>query len=331
MRMKRLSSLFLTAFSVALVHVPHASSSTQPDEVVTPTVDPMQEAILERSSQLMMASPDTILQMRGEIQRNSAARQAPVVDSFEGIDQEVLDLEDLFDVTLEPDSVVPKIMLARYQSTAVSFVDSLGNPWPIRSVSSFLDGFIQISRATGEEAVPLTDPQAGSFTMTALKHGVVGNITVYLHDLPKPINILLQGKSGIYHREATIRVGEVGPQTDLGQLFQGTPMTVGAPANEDLNNALYGIAPAGSTPMIVEGGQGKAWLRGDSLFVQTPLAVFSPRPLGVTHGNGNYRAYELPLISPVMGTNTHGQTVILRVKRSIAPDVADSIAMGGSR
>lgn len=330
--MKLLNAIALAALTVGLAaHAQEAPVDAQPQVPSAPEADPVQAAILERSKQLLLADPQTIIEMRQDIQRNSAARQAPVVDDFTDINQEVLDLEDMFDITLEPDSIVPRIMLARYQSTAVSFVDAFGNPWPIRSISSFLDGLIQISRATGDEAVSMEDPQAGSFTMTALKHGVVGNITVYLHDMPKPINILLQGKGGIYHREATVRVNEVGPQTDVARVYQGVPITVGAPANEDLNNALYGIAPAGSMPMVVEGGQGKAWIRGDSLFVQTPMAIFSPRPVGVTHGNGNYRAYELPLISTVMGTNNHGQTVILRVKRSPASDMTDGIAMGVSR
>lgn len=296
--------------------------------------------IEQRTRQFLQADPKAILNMRREIQNFAAAKQAPIPGDFEPeIPQEVLDLEDMFDLTLEPDQRAPRIFLARYQSTAISFVDAYGNPWPIRKISNFLNGLVLIEKAVtegdaqaktsssepGAEAnsvgLDLQDPQAGSFTMTSLKHGVVGNITVYLHGLSTPISVLLVGKPSMYHRSVTLRVSDVGPQTDSASLFQNNGVAIGTAADVDLNNALYGVSPTGSEEMVLEGAEGKVWLKGEHLFLQTPIAVFSPEILRTSPGNGKYRAYKLPRTTTVMGTNSEGQTVTLRVLKSPATSI----------
>lgn len=304
-----------------------------------------QQPIEQRAKQLLQADPKTILKIREDIQRFSAAKQAPIIGDFEPeIPQQVLDIEDLFEITLQPDQRAPQVFIARFQSTAVSFVDAYGNPWPIRKISNFLSGLVLIERAVTQDssssgdvegdqgnALSINDPQAGSFTMTALKHGVVGNITVYLHGLSTPITVLLVAKPSMYHRSATLRVSDVGPQTSKSQLFQSTGVRVGTEADVDLNNALYGVSPVGSEEMVVQGADGKAWIKGDHLYLQTPVAVFSPEILGTSPGNGKYRAYKLPKTTTVMGTNEEGQTVTLRIARhpSAAIHEHSSLSTGG--
>lgn len=304
-----------------------------------------QQLIEQRTEQLLQADPKTILKMRENIQKFSAAKQAPIAGDFEPeIPQEVLDLEDLFEITLQPDQRAPRVFIARYQSTAISFVDAYGNPWPIRKISNFLKGLVLIERAVTQDAPAsdekdgtkgsgndLNDPQAGSFAMTALKHGVVGNITVYLQGLSTPVTVLLVGKPSMYHRSVTLRVSDVGPQTSSAELFQNNGVRVGTEADVDLNNALYGVSPAGSEEMVIQGAEGKAWLKGEHLFLQTPIAVFSPEILGTSPGNGKFRAYKLPRTTTVMGTNSEGHTVTLRVLRhpSAAIHEQSSLSTGG--
>ncbi|MDH0959050.1 hypothetical protein EGJ86_19495 [Pseudomonas sp. o96-267] len=318
------------SMKLAVVSVLFAAvSSVNAEEVVV-----AQEPIEQRLDNALSTSPQTVLKLRKKIQDFSAAKQAPIEGDFEpGIPQEVLDIEEMFDISLEPDQIAPKIFLARYQSTAISFVDAYGKPWPIRKISNFLDGLVLIEKAVTEDAAPqqkgngeeggggstsgidIKDPQAGSFTMTALKHGVVGNITVYLHGLATPVTIVLVGKPSMFHRVATLRVAEVGPQTDTALLFQNSGVAVGTPSDADLNNALYGVGPIGSEEMVVEGAEGKAWLKGKYLYLQTPVAVFSPEILRTSPGNGKFRAYKFERTPVVMGTDTGGKTVTLRIKR----------------
>jgi hypothetical protein len=167
--------------------------------------------------------------------------------------------------------------------------------------------------------------------MTALKHGVVGNITVYLHGLSTPVSVLLIGKPSMYHRSVTLRVGDIGPQTDTAMMFQNSGVAIGTAADVDLNNALYGVSPTGSEEMVLEGAEGKAWLKGEHLYLQTPIAVFSPEILRTSPGNGKYRAYKLPRTTTVMGTNTEGSTVTLRILRhpSTAIYEQSSLRKGG--
>tara|TARA_R110001592_G_scaffold33503_8_gene115995 strand:+ start:2884 stop:3804 length:921 start_codon:yes stop_codon:yes gene_type:complete len=279
--------------------------------------DPQQDMIEQRAGDILVADPKTIMNVRAQIQRNSAARQAPIIDDFADIaGQGLLDLEDMFEVTLQPDSEVPTVAIARYQSTSITFIDAFGNPWPIRRVTNFLDGLVAIERAVDEGEIDLNDPQAGSMTVSALKHGAMGNIVVYLMGLSTPISVKLEGKAGMFHRQATIRVAKAGPQTESSKLLSEPAVQIGAAASADLNNALYGVSPLGAKAMVVEGADGKAWVKGDSIFLQTSLAVFAPQILDVSHGNGLYRAYELPLTTIVQGTDERGQTVMVRIGRA---------------
>lgn len=320
--MFRRTAVFLLAATVAA----SASALTDPE---------LQGDILQHTGDMLMADPQTIIEVRKAIQTSSAARRAPIVNDFsEDMDQSVLDLDDVFDLDLEPGGVAPRISIARYQSTAVSFVDAFGNPWPIRRVSNFMGGLIAIDRATGDDEVVSDDPQAGSFTVTALSHGVVGNITVYLVGLSTPISLIVEGKSGIFHRTATMRVNEAGPQTDLAQMFadSGNAVRVGVPVSVDLNNALYGVTPSGATPMVLTGGEGRAWVKGDHMYVQTSLAIFSPAIIDTAYGNGRFRAYQLPLAPLVMGTNIAGQTVTMRIERTPMSALDDrTLAVGGGK
>ncbi len=308
--------------------------SVQAGAIANDDVASAQSLPEKRLQSVLSASPSQILKMRKSIQDVSAARRSPLqTDYDESISQDILDLEDIFDVTLEPGDLAPKVFISRFQSTAVSFVDAFGNPWPIRKVSSFMRGLVEIDRAVDEdsalpaadgdddgdgEGISMFDPQAGSFAMTALAHGVSGNITVYLVGLQNPVSIIVNGKPSMFHRSATIRVASAGPQTDQSALYQDTGVRLGTAQDPDLNNALYGISPSSSEGMILEGGHGKAWLKGDFIYVQTALAVFAPRVLGVSHGNGKYRAYKLPKTTRFTGTDENGKTVQVRVMRSPA-------------
>lgn len=312
------------------------------------------ELVQSRTDAILIADPKTILRTRKQIIDYSAAQRAPIQGDFEPeIPQDVLDLEDIFDLTLEPGAPAPELFLARYQSTAISFVDAYGNPWPIRKISSFLAGQVLIDQAITASTVSVPpqgqgeggeaptagsgngfdpqDPQAGSVTMTALKHGVVGNITVYLMGLSTPITIKLIGKPSMYHRIATMRVNQAGPQTDIASLYQRSGVVAGTETDSDLNNALYGVSPLGSETMVVQGAEGKAWIKGEFLYLQTPMSVFSPEILRSSNGSAGYRAYKLPKTTTVMGTNSEGQTVTLKILRHPAVDILGQSASGSRK
>lgn len=292
---------------------------------------------------LLITDPESILKARKNIIRNSAAQRVPVIETFDDISEPLLDIDETFEITSDPSSKTPILNIARYMSTSVTFVDAYGNPWPIRKVSNFLEGLVQVVRAAdpiqsdqadggkGGGGIDPHDPQAGSFTLTADKHGATGNLTVYLVNRSQPVTILLEGKSGVFHKEATIKISEVGPQTDLGKINRSDEVVVGTKADADLNNALYGIGPIGSTSMVVEGGEGRVWVKGTSMYMQTPLSVFSPKVEGASHANGRYRAYKLPASTVVMASNDEGKTVTLKIKRISQADVMNEATNGGAQ
>ena len=292
---------------------------------------------------LLLTDPASIIKARKSIIRNSAAQRVPVIETFDDIAEPLLDIDEAFEITSDPSSQTPVINIARYMSTSVTFVDAYGNPWPIRKVSNFLAGLVQVVRAADPKqteegdsgksggGIDPHDPQAGSFTLTAEKHGATGNLTVYLVNRSKPITIMLEGKSGVFHKEATIKVSEVGPQTDLAKINRSDEVVVGTKSDADLNNALYGVGPIGSTAMVVEGGEGRVWVKGTSMYMQTPLSVFSPKVEGASHANGRYRAYKLPASTVVMASNDEGKTVTLKIKRVSQADVMSEVTSGSAQ
>lgn len=308
----------------------------------TDSADEQQNAFVSDTETILGADPRSIINARRAIIQNSAAQRVPIVETFENLGEPLLDIEETFEVSSEPSAKTPIINIARFMSTNVNFVDAYGNPWPVRKIQSYLGGLVEIQKASdpapqaegdskgGNSGIDPMDPQAGSFTLTALKHGATGNITVFLVGRSRPVTIMLEGQAGVFHKEATMKLfSEVGPQTDLAKVSRADEVTVGTRADADLNNTLYGIGPIGSQAMVVEGGEGRAWTKGNWMYLQTPLSVFSPRVEGATHANGKYRAYKLPASTVVMASNEEGKTVTLKIKR-IAQSDALSATMNGS-
>lgn len=302
-----------------------------------------QKSFLDDTDTILGADPKTIIEARKKIIRNSAAQRVPLVVTTEEISEPLMAIEETFDVTSEPSSQSPILNIARYMNTSVNFVDAYGNPWPIKKTTSALEGIVSVtpvadpsieetsdqSKRASAGGISLDDPQAGSVDLSALKHGAAGNVTVYLVGRTRPITLMLEGQSGVFHKEATIKLSEVGPQTDLKKINRADEVVVGTRTDADLNNALYGVGPVGSKPMVVEGGEGRVWIKGPWMYMQTPLSVFSPRVEGTSHANGKYRAYKLPSSTVVMASNEEGKTVTLKIKR-IAQEDALSEAMSGS-
>lgn len=330
----------IIVIGIVCVMLSSVVSAAEQEEVVTVT-DP-----LEATKGILQGSPQEILDVRREIIQNTSAFRVPVVEALDEIAEPLLDIEEVFNVGSNPESKTPVIVIARAMSTSVSFVDAYGKPWPIRRSINFLKKSVLVVRVaepqvnsqqerekegeSGGAGIDINDPQAGSLNITALKHGATGNITVYLVNRSTPISLQLEGKAGLYHKEATIKISEVGPQTDLKSINRGDEVIVGTRTDADLNNALYGIGPLGSQLMIVEGGEGKAWLKENTIFLQTPLSVYSPKVGGVTHANGRYRAYKLPASPTIMATNTEGKSVTLMIKRSQqASTFAESMSGSG--
>lgn len=331
-----IAAAFLNSYANADNSVDGAGNDPQQQEAPAPD-----SGFPAATDDLLITDPASILMSRKSIIRNSAALRVPVIETFDDIAEPLLDIDETFDITSDPSSKTPILNIARYMSTSVTFVDAYGNPWPIRKVSNFMEGLVQVVRAADPKqseaeggkggGIDPQDPQAGSFTLTADKHGATGNLTVYLVNRSKPITIMLEGKSGVFHKEATIKISEVGPQTDLGKINRADEVVVGTKADADLNNALYGIGPIGSTAMVVEGGEGRAWVKGSAMYMQTPLSVFSPKVEGASHANGRYRAYKLPASTVVMASNDEGKTVTLKIKRISQAEIMSEVANGAQR
>ncbi|WP_178125745.1 DotH/IcmK family type IV secretion protein [Pseudomonas sp. EMN2] len=289
----------------------------------------------EATQGILQASPQQVLEARKIIGDFQAAKRTPIVDMYEDIASELLPLDEVFEIGAKPNSRVPQIFIAKNLATTISFVDAYGNPWPIRATADFVKDSVDVRRAIGgaseegqAEKPDIKDPQAGSIDVSALVTGATGNMTVYLVGRASPVKIVMIAKSGVFHQMATIKVNEVGPQTDLKSVGRGDEVKIGTKADPDLNSALYGVGPVNSKEMDVEGGEARAWLKDKTIYLQTPLAIFSPDVQGATHALGRYRAYKIPYTTVAWATNEEGKTVSLRIKPSRTAEIFDEALQG---
>ena len=289
----------------------------------------------EATQGILQASPQQVLEARKIIGEFQAAKRTPIVSTFEGIANEPLPLDEVFEIGAKPNSRVPQILIAKGFATTISFVDAYGNPWPIRKTTDFLKDSVDVEKAIGgateegqAEKPDIKDPQAGSIDVSARETGASGNMTVYLVGRSSPVKIVMLGKTGVFHQMATFKVNEVGPQTDLKSIGRGDEVKIGTKADPDLNSTLYGVGPVNSKEMDVEGGEARAWLKDKTIYLQTPLAIFSPDVQGATHALGRYRAYKIPYTTVAWATNDEGKTVSLRIKPSRTAEIFDEALQG---
>ena len=289
----------------------------------------------EATQGILQASPQKVLEARRIIGEFQAAKRAPIVDMYDGIANELLPLEEVFEIGAKPNSRAPEILISRGIATTISFIDAYGNPWPIRATTDFLKDAVDVRKAVGGseadgqgEKPDIKDPQAGSIDVSAIVTGATGNMTVYLVGRATPVKIILIGKSGVFHQLASIKVNEVGPQTDRKSIGRGDEVTIGTKADTDLNSTLYGVGPVNSKEMDVEGGEARAWLKDKTIYLQTPLAIFSPDVQGATHALGRYRAYKIPYTTVAWATNEEGKTVSLRIQPSRTAQIFDEALQG---
>ncbi|KTC82366.1 DotH/IcmK family type IV secretion protein [Legionella cherrii] len=202
-------------------------------------------------------------------------------------------------VNLSPGSTPPVIRLAQGFVSSLVFLDSSGAPWPIAAYDLGDPNSFNIQ----------WDKTSNTIMIQALKLYNYGNLAVRLRGLNTPVMLtLIPGQKAVDYR-VDLRVQGLGPNAKAMPLETGIPPS----ASELLLHVLDGVPPPGSKRLGITGGDARAWLVNDRMYVRTNLTILSPGWLAsMTSADGTH-AYEMHK-SPVLLVSWHGKVMQLKVE-----------------
>lgn len=202
-------------------------------------------------------------------------------------------------VNLSPGSTPPVIRLSQGFVSSLVFLDSTGSPWPIHAYDLGDPAAFNIQ----------WDKTSNTLMIQALKLYTYGNLAVRLRGLNTPVMLtLIPGQKAVDYR-VDLRVQGYGPHA------QNMPMEEGLPphANDVLLHVLDGVPPQGSQRLTVSGGDARAWILNDRMFVRTNLTILSPGWIGSMTSADGMHAYEMQK-APVLLVSWHGKVMQLKVE-----------------
>lgn len=202
-------------------------------------------------------------------------------------------------VNLSPGSTPPVIRLAQGFVSSLVFLDSTGAPWPISAYDLGDPSSFNIQ----------WDKSGNTLMIQASKLYNYGNLAVRLEGLNTPVMLtLIPGQKQVDYR-IDMRVQGYGPNAKLATMSENLP----ASANNLLMHILDGVAPAGSQRLTVSGGNARAWLYKDKMYVRTNLTVLSPAWMATMVSADGTHAYEMQK-APVLLVTWHGKVMQLKVE-----------------
>ena len=181
---------------------------------------------------------------------------------------------------------MPFVHLVRGYTSAVTFTDVTGEPWPIEEVlvdRSFLPGRAD-SRPPGAQHILYLAP--------ARSH-LHGNALVKLAHLTEPVVLALVDGDGRADVRVDIRITLPGPAADAQALVHRPAFQAG---DDHLLGLLAGRPPSAATRLMVSGGSpaDRAWAAGGDILLVTAGTVLSPGPWAAERSADGRWAYRLP-------------------------------------
>lgn len=202
-------------------------------------------------------------------------------------------------VNLSPGSTPPVIRLSQGFVSSLVFLDSTGSPWPISAYDLGDPTAFNIQ----------WDKTSNTLMIQAQKLYNYGNLAVRLKGLNTPVMLtLIPGQKAVDYR-VDLRVQGYGPNASNTPIEEGIPPS----ANDVLLHVLDGVPPQGSQRLTVSGGDARAWLLGDKMFVRTNLTILSPGWISSMTSADGMHAYEMQK-SPVLLVSWHGKVMQLKVE-----------------
>lgn len=242
--------------------------------------------------QLFPLSDDEIKKLRRKFNGNEFVRTLPVDTPPKPIATSQF-------VNLSPGSIPPVIRLSQGFVSSLVFLDSTGSPWPISAYDLGDPSAFNIQ----------WDKTSNTLMIQSNKLYTYGNLAVRLRDLNTPVMLtLIPGQKAVDYR-VDLRVQGYGPNAKNMPMEEGLPPS----ASDVLLHVLDGVPPPSSKRLTVSGGDARAWLLENKMFVRTNLTILSPGWIGSMTSADGMHAYEMQK-SPVLLVSWHGKVMQLKVE-----------------
>lgn len=230
-------------------------------------------------------------------------------------------------VSLGPGGVTTIVETVPGYPTAISFLDTTGQPWPIAWDTNGLpvqgggasagSAGTAGSQAPAIEAVGLnvTVPFKGSNVLQLQPNSPLlrGGMLVTLEDAPKPLAFMIVSGKGQYDADMTVSVSRRGPHAREDIITRPDTPETGAPY---LTQMLDGVPPASAVPLSVEGvspDSVRAWQMGGKDYIRTSYTLLSPEWVASEDGSDGTTIYAIPQ-TPVVLLSADGQTVAAHLR-----------------
>jgi intracellular multiplication protein IcmK len=201
-------------------------------------------------------------------------------------------------IDLSPGVTPPVVRLGAGFVSSLVFVDSTGQPWPIAdySLGNPKNFNIQWDRKTNTLFVQ------GNTTYSS------GNLAVRLGTLDTPVMLtLISGQREVDYR-VDLQVRGRGPNATAPVVGDNLPVQ-----NPLLLSVLDGVAPPGSTELIVCPELGRAWIVNGKLIFRTRVTILSPAWSATVSSADGTRVYEMMQTPLILGSeNGHPVNIELR-------------------
>lgn len=268
-------------------------SNVVPDPVSPPVQDLIDEkAFSGLTNQLFPLSPERIVDLKQIYQTTEFATDSPV-----GTPPKPTATSQF--VNLSPGSTPPVIRLAQGFVSSLVFLDATGAPWPIHAYDLGDPGSFNIQ----------WDKSSNTLMIQAMKLYNYGNLAVRLKGLNTPVMLtLIPGQKAVDYR-VDLRIQGYGPNANNLPMEEGLPPH----ASDILLHVLEGVPPQGSQHLTVTGGDARAWILGEKIYVRTNLTVLSPGWIASMTSADGMHAYEMQK-SPVLLVSWHGKVMELKIE-----------------
>lgn len=279
---------------------PNPLTYSQSQEVILNSLPPSpvpsssesEEAFNAMLKQNMPLTPQQVVRLRQLIDQSQRAAAMPANVPPKPVSSTLM-------VNLAPGATPPAIRLAQGYVTSLVFVDSAGSPWPLASydIGDTKTTTIQWDGKSNVLLIQASAPYGDS------------DLVIRLVGMDTPITLELVLGQRVVDYRTDIHVAGLGPNSKDLPTGSGLPNS----ANEVLLNVLDGVAPGGSTQLVVKGGDCTAWLLGDKMYLRTRLTVLSPGWIGRMVSPDGMYAYEIQRSSSVL-VSQYGQPIELKIE-----------------
>lgn len=279
-------------------NVSNQNNQSSDDNKMTGAESPNEKDLIDKlafnqmSQQIFPMSPEEIIRLKQMHKTQEFAKESPA-----GVPPKPTATSQM--VNLSPGSTPPVIRLSRGFVSSLVFLDSTGAPWPISAYD-----------LGNPEAFNIQwDKTSNTLMIQSQKMYTYGNLAVRLKDLNTPVMLtLIPGQKAVDYR-VDLRIQGLGPNAKDSPISHGLPPH----ADDVLLHVLDGVPPAGSTRLTVSGGDARAWLLNDKMYVRTNLTILSPGWIGTMTSADGMHAYEMQK-SPVLLVSWHGKVMQLKVE-----------------